>query len=191
MNGFKTIKKQAEAEISESRSRFIASVFCVEDEAEVKRHINEVRNKYKAARHYCFAYRLKDGKKRFSDDGEPHGTAGSPILSVIERNDLFDVLVVVTRYFGGILLGTGGLARAYESAALSALAECGFCEKYPVIEFKMTLSYEEYNRLDLKKAKILDIRFDDKVTVVAAMRTEDMSMLNVEFEKISEYYINF
>lgn len=109
---FKTINKDAVAEIVEKKSKFIASLFYVENVEEAEEKIKEIKKKYFDARHNCFAYRIATESRiveRFSDDGEPSGTAGAPMLTVLAGNNLANVLVVVTRYFGGILLGTGGL----------------------------------------------------------------------------------
>ena len=113
--------ESAESEFEEKRSRFISHVFLVETEAEARARIEEMKKKYYDARHNCWCYILKSGQKRYSDDGEPQGTAGVPVLDVLEKSDVKDVCVVATRYFGGILLGGGGLVRAYSHTAKIAL----------------------------------------------------------------------
>lgn len=115
----KTIVKSGYAEITEKKSRFIANVRPVKSEDEAKAFVEEMKKKYYDARHNVFAYQIgeKNELKRFSDDGEPQGTAGMPVLSVLTGGDIKNTAVVVTRYFGGILLGTGGLVRAYTLAA--------------------------------------------------------------------------
>ncbi len=123
MKSFKTIDTENVFELTEKRSRFIATLRHVETEEEATEFINEMRSKYWDARHNVYAYALESGNiKRFSDDGEPHGTAGKPMLDVIEGAELLNVAVVVTRYFGGVLLGTGGLVRAYSSATQGAVS---------------------------------------------------------------------
>ena len=109
----------------EKRSRFIGEIFPVTDEGQAKERIAQVKKKYPDARHHCWAWVLPDGAVRWSDDGEPGGTAGGPIAAVLQGADLYGALCVVTRYFGGTLLGSGGLVRAYSKAAALALAAAG------------------------------------------------------------------
>ena len=116
MKEFITIKQNVQAEIIEKKSKFIANFFYVENVEEAEKMIKETKKKYFDARHNCIAYRVvEDGQiiEKSSDDGEPSGTAGSPMLNILQKNNLANVLIVVTRYFGGILLGTGGLVRDY------------------------------------------------------------------------------
>ena len=118
--------KIAEAEFVEKRSRFIGNIWPVESEEEARAHIEEMRKKHYDSRHNCWAYRLREGGiERYSDDGEPQGTAGQPILNVFQREEVLNVVCVVTRYFGGILLGAGGLTRAYGRSAKDALDASG------------------------------------------------------------------
>ena len=124
VENFKTIKFNNCEEIVEKKSRFIANLIYVESEDEALNKIKEIKKKHYDARHNCFAYRVLDGEsivQRSSDDGEPSGTAGDPMLNILEKNNIVNVLVVVTRYFGGILLGTGGLVKAYSDATLKIL----------------------------------------------------------------------
>lgn len=122
----KKIIKNGQGEYIEKKSRFIAHIFNVESEEQASAIIAEVKKKYWDARHNCYAYIIGDKGEiqRFSDDGEPSGTAGKPILEVLSGNECNNCLCVVTRYFGGVLLGTGGLIRAYTSASKEALADC-------------------------------------------------------------------
>ena len=114
MDGFVTVLEETTAEYTEKRSRFIATLYPCDTEEKAAEFINKMRSEYWDARHNCFAYSVENGAvKRFSDDGEPHGTAGKPILEVIEGAGITNTVIVVTRYFGGVLLGTGGLVRAY------------------------------------------------------------------------------
>lgn len=115
-----------QAEYIEKKSRFLGGVYPVTSEQEAKEILERVRRQHYDARHNCWCYILKSGQKRYSDDGEPQGTAGQPMLNVFERERVVDVLCVVTRYFGGILLGAGGLCRAYTKAAKDALDAGGF-----------------------------------------------------------------
>ena len=120
---------EAESEFTEKRSRFISHVWRVESEAEARARIEETKKRYYDARHNCWCYLLKEGGVvRYSDDGEPQGTAGQPMLNVFQRENVTNVVCVVTRYFGGILLGAGGLTRAYSKSARDALAAAGAAE---------------------------------------------------------------
>lgn len=126
MKAYNTIYEGGTDEIVEKKSRFIAQVFPVETEEEVATILEQMKKKYWDARHNCYAYILGDKGEiqRFSDDGEPSGTAGKPILEVLSGNECSNCLCIVTRYFGGVLLGTGGLIRAYTSASKEALDDC-------------------------------------------------------------------
>ena len=139
-----TVKKDAVSEFYEKRSRFIGHVFFVTTEEEAQAKINEVRAKYPDATHNCFAYHLrKFSQRRFSDDGEPQGTAGKPILEVITGNAVVNICIVVTRYFGGSLLGTGGLVRAYTEAAKLALSDAGIHKMQLMKLVKITTNYND------------------------------------------------
>ena len=116
---------QAQAEYIEKKSRFIGQVFPITTEQEAKATIERVRRQHYDARHNCWCYILKSGQKRYSDDGEPQGTAGQPMLNVFQREGVENVVCVVTRYFGGVLLGAGGLTRAYARSAKDALDAAG------------------------------------------------------------------
>ena len=109
------------SEFVEKKSRFIGEVWRISTEEEARQRVAEVKKKYHDARHSCWCYLLRDGTVRYSDDGEPQGTAGQPMLEVFSREGITDCVCIVTRYFGGILLGTGGLARAYTKGAKDAL----------------------------------------------------------------------
>lgn len=119
--------RPSETEFTEKRSTFIGHVFPVETEEEARARIGEMKKKYHDARHNCWCYLIKDGPVRYSDDGEPQGTAGQPMLNVFQRQCVTNVCCVVTRYFGGILLGAGGLTRAYTRGAKDALDAAGVC----------------------------------------------------------------
>ena len=114
-----------EAEFTEKRSRFLGHVRMVESEEEARAFIAEMKKKYYDARHNCWCYAIKDGPERYSDDGEPQGSAGIPMLEVLRRRELTNAVCVVTRYFGGVLLGTGGLLRAYTKSTSDALDAAG------------------------------------------------------------------
>ena len=148
MESYITVSGESVGEYSEKRSRFIATLRHTETEEQAAAFLAEMRSKYWDARHNCYAYSMSGGTlKRFSDDGEPHGTAGKPILDIIDGSELTDITVVVTRYFGGVLLGTGGLVRAYSAAAREAVVNAKRVKMTPCAVYKASCGYSELERL--------------------------------------------
>ncbi len=135
------------AEHVEKKSRFIGQVWPVRTEAEAREKIEAVKKQYHDARHNCWCYALRDGTLRYSDDGEPQGTAGQPMLEVLRGQGVTDAVIVVTRYFGGILLGTGGLARAYTKGAKDALAAAGISVERLWDRLLVVCNYSLYDRI--------------------------------------------
>lgn len=175
MSSYKTIDGICIREITVERSRFIAAAAHVESEQEAADFIAKKRAEFHDARHNVFAYSLASGISRFSDDGEPHGTAGKPILDVVLGSGISDVCVVVTRYFGGVLLGTGGLVRAYSSAAKLALESCDTVTMLPCFEYTLRIAYSDYDYLQKTICKYGDITaadFSEEVAVTIAVREE-------------------
>ena len=152
MEEFYTISNNSEAEIIEKKSKFIAHIFYVESIEEAEKYLKATRKKYHDARHNCCGYAIEtiDGgiAVKYNDDGEPAGTAGSPILKILLEKGITNVLVVVTRYFGGILLGTGGLVRAYTKTTLEALNKVEIIKKEKGCEIELEIEY-----CDLESAK--------------------------------------
>ena len=138
-----------EDEFIEKKSRFIGHVWCVETEAEALEKIQEMKKQYYDASHNCWAYIIRDGAMRFSDDGEPGGTAGMPMLQVLQREGLYNIVCVVTRYFGGILLGAGGLVRAYTKGAKIAVDAAGKSMKRVWSVLYLPCPYTFYERVKL------------------------------------------
>ena len=136
-----------EAEFVEKRSSFLGHVRYVETEDEAKAFVTEMKKKFYDARHNCWCYIIKDGAVRHSDDGEPQGTAGIPMLEVLKREGVTNVVCVVTRYFGGVLLGTGGLLRAYTKSAKDALNAAGICVVRRWVKAEIACSYAMLERL--------------------------------------------
>ena len=149
MEDYLVPKGRGEAEYIEKKSRFLGRVFPVTSEAEAKAYLEAVRKQHYDARHNCWCFCLKSGQKRYSDDGEPQGTAGQPMLNVFEREGVVDVLCVVTRYFGGILLGAGGLCRAYTKAAKDALDAAGIAKMQPWLRQQISIPYALFERVKL------------------------------------------
>lgn len=187
---FNAIKFDNCAEIVEKKSRFIANLIYVNSEEEALNKIKEIKKKYYDARHNCFAYRVlsDDGIiQRSSDDGEPSGTAGAPMLTILEKNNIVNVLLVVTRYFGGILLGTGGLVKAYTESSLKALNENELEEKELGYEVSFKIPYSEIKRVEyfLKTNNILITRKDyvEDVMILTELSQEKYKDIEVEFPK--------
>ena len=164
MQDYKTVAEDAVAEYTEKRSRFIAQVAPVKNEEEALSFLEEVRTKHREARHNVYAYICRENNiSRYSDDGEPSGTAGLPVMNVLTRQRLTDVCVVVTRYFGGILLGAGGLARAYGKSAVDGICAAGICEMIYSEVFSVVIDYPLLGKiqhvLEEKDFRILHTEF--------------------------------
>lgn len=190
----------------EKKSKFIGRIIKINTEKDAKMHLEEIRKTEKGAVHNCFAYIVRDENiERFSDDGEPQGTAGKPILEVIQKEGVTNVLCVVTRYFGGTLLGTGGLVRAYNQSAKGALINAGIAKMLPFTAFKVNC---EYNMYDIIQKKLEDfthylgeVEYTDKITInfdlLSSQKDELEKMLTevskgtIKAEEISTKYLPF
>lgn len=180
MGNFKTIKEKIiSEEIVEKKSRFIANLIYVESQEEAEENIKMIRKKYHDAKHNCFAYLVYDGDsvvKKFSDDGEPGGTAGSPMMEIIEKSNLGNVLVVVTRYFGGILLGTGGLVRAYSEALKKAIEKATLVTLESGYEVRIKASYSDFEKIkyycNKNNVSIISTNYADNVECILEINDE-------------------
>lgn len=201
-----TVAGKAEGELVEKRSKFIATVLPVHSQEEAMGYIDALRSKYWDARHNVYAYTLLDGQiKRYSDDGEPSGTAGVPVLNVIEKLELKNTLVVVTRYFGGILLGTGGLVRAYSQSAKIGIENAGVVKRClcDILNIKVdyTLLGKVQKFLEQREIKVKDILYSDTVTVSVLLTVSETDAVvsavtelcdgKAEFEKNGQDYADF
>lgn len=175
----KTVYSGGEGEIIEKKSRFIATVRPVASEEEAVSFINEMKKKYWDARHNCSAFVLGERQEisRCSDDGEPAQTAGRPMLDVLLGEDIHDVAVVVTRYFGGVLLGTGGLVRAYQKATLAGLASSVIIDKCQGRILTVGTDYSGLGKLQYLIAqsgiRLMDTRYTEKVELIAMVPVEE------------------
>ena len=203
MDTYKTIIEETSTQFTEKHSKFIGYACHTETDEESVAFIEKIRSLHSDARHNVYAYVLrKDNRARYSDDGEPHGTAGKPILDIINGFGLMDVTVVVTRYFGGILLGTGGLVRAYTKSAKDTL---DFAEKYmmvPGVNYSITCEYAQHKKLEGLISNfggtVDETLFEQSVTVKFTVSKEKLdgflSSLEESFscslcaEKIAEKY---
>ncbi|MCH5303458.1 MAG: YigZ family protein [Ruminococcus sp.] len=202
-DSYKTVKTSASDEFVKKRSRFIGYAKPVKTEADALEFINKIKKEHWDARHNCYAYSLREGSiKRYSDDGEPQGTAGVPMLDVLNKSGIVDAVVVVTRYFGGVLLGTGGLVRAYSQAAKIALDAANVITMSICSECIIRCSYNRYGKLNTlimnKNGVVDDITFSDNVTLSFHIPVENIPSLKkeladatageVEIEIIDEKY---
>ncbi len=167
---YKTIKDKSTVAIHEKKSEFIANIAHVKTEKEAKDFLDVIRKKYYDANHNCFAYIIKEENiQRQSDDGEPAKTAGMPILEVIRHENLEDVIIIVTRYFGGTLLGTGGLVRAYTNAAKEAVNTAEILNYNLCNDYFIEIDYSLFDRLKVlfekHNAKILDTQFTNNINI--------------------------
>lgn len=175
MEEFFTLKKDGSYEVVIEKSRFIATCSVVKTEAEAKEFVLRVRKKYPDATHNCYAFVTDDGGySKFSDDGEPGGTAGSPMMNVLKSLSLVNVAVVVTRYFGGVKLGTGGLVRAYGGCVSSAVESLGRIRLVLSVFAELTLDYDEFSKFSSfsasRKIKPVSIEYSDCVKVSVAVK---------------------
>ena len=194
-----------EDEFIEKKSRFIGRVWCVETEEEALAKIQEMKKQHYDATHNCWAYVIRDGAMRFSDDGEPGGTAGNPMMQVLQREGLFNVVCVVTRYFGGVLLGAGGLVRAYTKGAKIAIDAAGKSMKRVWSVLYVPCPYTYYERLKLEveafEGVIRDTQFGAEVELEILMakpktqefldKLTDMTAGTVEALETGEEYRAF
>ena len=189
MKEYVTIAQQAEDDFFERKSQFIGYIAPVSSEEEALAFLAEIRAKHRDARHNCFAYILQNGVTRASDDGEPQGTAGVPIMEVVEREGLTDVIVVVTRYFGGILLGAGGLVRAYALAAKLAVDAAQRKVMSPAVLVEMQMDYNQYGRINNVLSKytaiVQDTAFTDMVTMRILFIERDVEAFRAELTEMT------
>ena len=205
MDEYLVPSEYGEDEFIEKKSRFIGRIWPVETEEEALTRIQEMKKKHYDATHNCWAYIIRDGAVRFSDDGEPGGTAGMPMLQVLQREELYNVVCVVTRYFGGILLGAGGLVRAYTKGAKIAVDAAGKSMKrvWTVLYVPCPYSFYERVRLEaegfggiVRKADFgaeveLELLFPEAKTQEFLDRLTDMTAGTVESMEIGQEYRAF
>ena len=206
MEKFISIKENVQTEIVVKKSKFICNLIKVESQEEAEEYIKKIKRKYYDARHNCVAYRVIENEQvveKSSDDGEPSGTAGGPMLNILQKNNLGNVLVVVTRYFGGILLGTGGLVRAYSDATLNAIEISEKVEKCIGIEAEIELDYNNLesfkyycknNDINIKEYKytekiVCKIEMDEnkKSKMLEDYKLKNINLLNLKI--LSKKYI--
>lgn len=188
-----TIKNNTSNEIIVKNSRFICYLYRIKDKSEVNNIINNIKEVNKDANHYCYAYIIDDYKKS-SDDGEPSGTAGIPMLKVLEANQLNNILAVVVRYFGGILLGAGGLVRAYTKSVTNTLSNDNIVELTKGYNVSISFNYNQIKEVDylLKDININNKKFDDIVIYNIDIPEDFLEVIkinNINYEVLKEINI--
>ncbi|SCN21482.1 IMPACT family member YigZ [Clostridium sp. N3C] len=177
---YRTVKGQASAEFEEKKSIFIGSIARVSNEDEARDFINSIKAEHREARHNVYAYIIgaNCSIQRYSDDGEPQGTGGIPVLEVIKRNNLTDTVIVVTRYFGGVLLGASGLVRAYSKAAAMAVKEASIVEKVKAVMLRIKIDYDMLGKIQYTFSKnnwqIDNIEYSDMVELTIICEKEKL-----------------
>lgn len=187
----KTIKETTTAEIIIKNSRFITTLIRINNEDDVLPIINRLKKEQPKATHYCYAY-ITENKKKSSDDKEPSGTAGLPMLNILEKENLINILAVTTRYFGGIKLGAGGLVRAYSKSVKTTLEKAKMVELERGYQISITTSYSNQKELDylLKNYQITEKSYQEKITYIINIPKNDLNILsNYQYQIIKELYI--
>lgn len=197
MEKFKTIlEKNTTAEIIEKKSRFIANLFYVETPQEAENKIKQIKKKYYDAKHNCFAYitlNENEIQKKCSDDGEPSGTAGAPMLEILEKQSIYNVVVIVTRYFGGILLGTGGLVRAYSDSLKEAIKKSTLVEQETGYEAEIKLPYADFEKFkyycNKNNINIINSEYSDFIICKIEVNDAEKNRLEIEFREQNNFKI--
>ena len=198
IKSFFTIQNNVQAEIVEKKSKFIANLFYIESIEEAEEIIKKTKKRYFDARHNCIAYRVIENNQileRFSDDGEPSGTAGAPMLNILQKNEYVNILIIVTRYFGGILLGTGGLVRAYSDSLLLAIEKSIKIQKKLGAQLEVKLEYSELENFKYycknNEINIVETKYEEKIVGKIELEKDKKEKITEDFKtkkiKILEY----
>ncbi len=189
---YRTVRTKSLAEIKVQGSRFIGEALSARSITEAEEKLDSIRKREHAATHHCFAWRIGRDERiqfKYSDDGEPSGTAGRPIYDIILGTDLTDTLVVVTRYFGGTKLGTGGLAHAYGNTARAAIDRAELVTRYVTALARVTLEFPLYDQLQRTvhklEASIVDSQFSDQVSLTIEIRQSRIDDLKRAFVELT------
>jgi len=184
-----TITDSSKATFKEKGSEFIAIIYPVDNEGTVLNHLQTIRKKYFDATHHCYAYKLKSSELKYSDDGEPNGTAGIRILNAIEHFDLSDVLLVVVRYFGGTKLGVGPLGKAYYNASIDVLSNSKIVKqsRFQLVELETELKFisQIHKTLGNYSAIISESEFTNKARFKCFIRPNDLEKINIELANLT------
>ena len=185
-----TIKENFADKYEIKQSKFITLLYKINSIDDINMYLQEVKNNYKDATHYCYAYKF-NGSQKFSDDGEPGGTAGLPIVEVLNKKNINNVLCIVVRYFGGIKLGAGGLVRAYTKAVCNAIDKCQIIILDKGYLIRINLNYDEQKKYDyLFKDKIIKKEFNNQITYYIKISKDELEKINnINFEILENIYI--
>ena len=185
-----TIKENIEHEIIIKNSKFITKLIKIKTKEEIEEALRKAKLDYPKANHYCYAYKLENIKKS-SDDGEPGGTAGMPMLNILEKEDITNVLAITIRYFGGIKLGAGGLVRAYAKSVKEAINQATIVELIPAIICNITFPYNKEKEIkqEVKEGNILSKTYLENITYQVKLSTTSPLLKEKQVEKIKETYI--
>lgn len=195
---YKTIMQNETFELVEKKSKFIANFIYIKSKEDAEIKIKEYKKKYFDARHNCYAYRVLENEsiyEKSSDDGEPSGTAGAPMLNILQKNNLCNVLIIVTRYFGGILLGTGGLVRAYSDATKKAIQKSELVFQKDGFEIELETDYSNLENFKYycksNDINIINIDYSENIKIKIEMEKEkkDIFLKNIEEQKINKIRI--
>lgn len=182
----KTVKENIENEIIINKSRFITLLIKINNPDEIEKNLKEIKKKYKDATHYCYAY-IIGNKEKCSDNGEPSGTAGMPILNVLKQNDLTNILCVVIRYFGGIKLGAGGLIRAYSTSASEALNKTNIVNLIKGYKIVIEFNYDNIKQINyLLKDIQIKKEYGNTITYTFYIKEDSLNKIENELSKISK-----
>ena len=193
MKEFYTILKDETAEIVEKKSKFIANIYPIKSIKEAEMKIKEIKRRYYDAKHHCIAYRVFEEDKiieKSSDDGEPSGTAGAPMLNILQGSNLCNVVVIVTRYFGGILLGTGGLVRAYSDTSKKVIQKCELIFQKDGFEIELDLDYSNLESFKYycknNNINIINIEYYENIRIKVEMenKKKEIFLKNIEEKKV-------
>ena len=198
MKEFYTISKNETAEIVEKKSKFIANIYPVKNVEEAEAKVKEIKKKYYDAKHHCIAYRIiKEDKiiEKSSDDGEPSGTAGAPMLNILQGNKLCNIIVIVTRYFGGILLGTGGLVKAYSDTTKIVIQKCKLISQKDGFEIDIEINYSNFENFKYycknNNINILKMEYFENIKIKIEMEKarKDSFFRDIDEKKINNIKI--
>ena len=194
MEKFYTIKESTTAEVTHKKSKFIATIFHINSKNEVDTIVKDTKKKYHDARHNCVAYRLIEDEsllEKSSDDGEPSGTAGAPMLEIMKKHNLCNILIIVTRYFGGILLGTGGLVRAYSEATLKVIENSNIVCQSEGWQFEIEIEYKEVENFKYycknNEINIINMEYLENIIckIELETKTKDIFIKDIDTKKIN------
>lgn len=187
----KTIKENTKNEIMIKNSRFITLLYKIRSKEEIEQYLDQAKKQYPKATHYCYAYKIGENIKKVSDDGEPGGTAGMPMLNVLDKEDITNVLAITIRYFGGIKLGAGGLIRAYSKSVKETLNKINTIELIEGMKCKLTFPYVKEKEItkQIPEKNILSKTYLEKITYIALLTKDSELLQSEEIEQIKKTYI--